>query len=317
MSLVTFIAITYITMHLYLMETIMILSLLNPVKLIKAFLYHRSKSSQGKSRNNMELHFYSKMLKNEMLHLGYFNDPDTQPESISIEQVEEAQIIYAEKIIKQIEKTNAPVLDVGCGMGGLSGRIQKKGHLVEALTPDSNQIKYINEKYKNLTTHQCRFGKFSSDRKYGTVINSESLQYISLDKAFEKVEQILHTDGRWIITDFFRTNDTGINKSGHLLEDFLSKIKNGGWEIVYEEDITLNILPTLKLINLYASRFLLPAMDLASEKLHQKKSWLFYLTQELRDTLSDKIDLELAAIDPQKFVAEKKYLFYVFKKRTN
>ncbi len=292
----------------------MVLSFFNPIKLVKAFIYHKKKSKHIKASNDLELHFYSKILKNDMLHFGYFEDPDIHPETISIKQVEDAQVKYAENLIEQIEKTDSPILDVGCGMGGLSGLLQQKGFMVEPLTPDNNQIKYIQAKYKNLTTHHCRFGKFKTDKKFGTVINSESLQYISLDKAFEKVEEILQPDGCWIISDFFRINDTGINRSAHLLEDFLQKIKKYNWKIIYQSDITQNTLPTLKLVNMYATRFLIPAMELAYAKLHYKKGWLYYLTQEFRDSISKKIDKELASIDPDKFVAEKKYLLFVLKK---
>ena len=121
----------------------MLISLLNPIKLVKAFIYHKKKSKYVKSSNDLELHFYSKILKNDMLHFGYFDDPDIDPESISISQVEDAQIKYAEKIIEEIEQKDRPVLDVGCGMGGLSGLLLHDGFIVESLTPNNNQIKYI------------------------------------------------------------------------------------------------------------------------------------------------------------------------------
>ena len=45
----------------------MILSFLNPIKLAKAFIYHKKTSKHIKASNDLELHFYSKILKNDML----------------------------------------------------------------------------------------------------------------------------------------------------------------------------------------------------------------------------------------------------------
>jgi len=295
----------------------MFASLLNPVKWIKAFFYQKQTSKYVKSNNDLELLFYSKALEKDMLHFGWFEEPGIRPETISLKQVEDAQVNYAEHLIEHIEQKKAPVLDVGCGMGGLTDILLEKGFEVEPLTPNNNQIDYIRTKHPDLKIHHCRYGRFETTNKYGTVINSESLQYISLPKAFDKTKHVLLPNGSWIITDFFRTEEDGRNSSSHLLEEFLVQVKKNNWEIIYQQDITANILPTLTLAHMYATRFLLPAIDLAYEKLRYKKSWLYYMTQELRDSGSKKIDKELAAIDPEKFVAEKKYLLFVLKNNGN
>ena len=55
-----------------------------------------------------------------MLHYGYFPDPTIKPEEISIKNIEDAQVLYSQKIINQIKHTKDAILDVGCGMGGLA-----------------------------------------------------------------------------------------------------------------------------------------------------------------------------------------------------
>ena len=47
-----------------------------------------------------------------MLHYGYFEDIHIQPETISFERFEEAQIAYAENIIEQIQDKDHPILDL-------------------------------------------------------------------------------------------------------------------------------------------------------------------------------------------------------------
>ena len=150
-----------------------------------------------------------------------------------------------------------------------------------------------------------KFEDFKTKEKFGTIINSESLQYIDLDIAFDSASNIISDNGRWIITDYFRIDNDGINKSGHLHSDFLQSIRKNGWKIVHENDMTLNSLPTLKFANTFIDRFIKPLALFSTEKLKYKQGWLFYLTGELRQSMSKKSQKELAALDPNKFIKEK------------
>ncbi len=289
-------------------------SFFNPIEWIRAYRFNKKNKQFDKSSYDLELYLYSKILTNDMLHYGYFEDISIKPETISLKQLEDAQIKYAENIIQQIVDKDNLILDVGCGMGGFAKILLDNQFKVEVLTPNKNQIEYINHKYKELPSHNCKFEKFNSTNQFGTIINSESLQYISLNDAFEKVEKTLLPGGRWIIVDYFRLHDKGISKSAHLLEDFHNKVKEFGWKIKHEQDITKNVLPTLKFVNMYADRFLLPIKHYAFEKLRYKKGWLYYLTCELRKFVDKKLKKERASIDPEKFVDEKKYILFVLEK---
>lgn len=286
----------------------------NPVKLVQAYRFHKKTGRYDRTVNDLELKLYSKILKNDMLHLGYFDDVDTAPEFISIGHLEQAQYRYAEIIAEQILDKDLQVLDVGCGMGGLSNFLLTKGINVEALTPDRNQIDYIERLEHGPVCHHCRFEDFRTENKYGTVINSESLQYLNLDKTFRKVDHIILPGGRWIITDVFRKHEESSNQSGHRIGDLLCRIKEHGWKIAYERDITPNILPTLKLLHMYVDRYLIPLSHYAEEKFTYKKAWLFYLTKNIRQAISVKSKKEILAIQPELFVAEKKYMLYVLQK---
>ena len=249
-----------------------------------------------------------------MLHFGYFDDINIAPDTISVRDIEDAQVRYSEVMIEKINNQKDSVLDVGCGMGGLSTILLDKGYKVQSLTPNLLQKRYINQKKPDLTVHNLKFEELQTNDKFGTIINSESLQYINLDEAFKKIDSLLLPGGRWLITDFFRIKDETINKSGHRLEDFMSSIKQHNWKIVHEQDITLNSLPTLKVINFYYTRFLEPLALFASEKMKFKQPWLYYLTQDFQGDISKKAQKELAAVDPEKFVNEKKYMFYVLER---
>jgi len=292
-------------------------SFFNPIQWIKAYKFHKNNAKFDKSTYDLELHLYSKILNNNMLHWGYFQNVNINPDTISLKMVEEAQIKYAENIIEQISDNKNPVLDVGCGMGGLAELMLNKNLIVEVLTPNRNQIDFIKSKFKDITSHNCKFENLESGNKYGTVINSESLQYIKLDDAFKKMDTIILPHGKWIVVDYFRLNDRGINKSAHILDSFKSKLEEYGWKISYEKDITANVLPTIAFANLFYNRILIPIKHYAYEKLRYKKAWLYYLTEKLRVSIDKKIVKENASIDPEQFVNEKKYMFFVLEKIKN
>lgn len=248
-----------------------------------------------------------------MLHLGYFEDTEIEQEDISINDIEKAQVRYAENIVNKITNRNELILDVGCGMGGLAAMLMRQGYNVEVLTPNNNQIEYIKEKYPNLPYYNVKYEDLNTDKKYGTVITSESLQYINLDRAFLKTEDILSSGGQWIISDSFCIGNNK-KKSRLKWDEFLNKIKEHKLEIVCQQDITRNILPVYKFLNLYVTRFAYPLIDYLENKLLVKKAWLYYLTNDFRASLRRKVLKETASIDPGKFITEYTYQFIVLKK---
>lgn len=298
------------------MASNLISTLLNPLNWIKAYRFSKSQKTFDKSSFDLELYLYSKILKNNMLHYGYFNDPERKPEEISIVEMENAQLRYAEVIMEYLTWHDKAVLDVGCGMGGLSKMLHEKKFNVTSITPNKNQIDFIHTNLKYLKTYHGKFETYETDAECGTIINSESLQYIDLDIAFTKVESMLVEKGRWIITDYFRLTDQGINTSSHLWQDFLKKVEQGPWHMVEKRDITPNILPTLNYIYMYATRFLFPIKHFAYEKLRYKKPMLYAMTSGMRQKIDAKIDKEIAAIDPNKFISEKKYMLIVLEKNS-
>ena len=291
------------------------LQLLNPVKWAKAHSLKKKDEKYDKSKSDLELNLYSKILKNDMLHYGYFEDPTIAAESISIQSVEDAQIKYAQNIIDLITDKDGLILDVGCGMGGLSAILMEQNFKVEALTPNKNQCRHIKSKYKTIPVHNCKFEDVAETNKYKTVINSESFQYINLEKGLAKINAITDPGAKWIITDYFRLHNEGISRSSHLLNDFIETIDKSNWKIIYIKDITPNILPMLRFLNLYVERFIVPIKNFAFEKLKYKQGFLYHLTQELRDGMDHKIKKEVASIDPVKFENEKKYMMFVLERK--
>jgi len=292
----------------------LIKKILNPLNLYKAYRLAKSKK-HNKANNDLELLLYSKIISTDMLHYGYFEDINIDVESISIKDLEIAQMNYIDLIIDQINDFKKPVLDVGAGMGGLSNALFEKKINIHALTPDINQKKYIESKYPKIKLYNMKFEDFTTTNKYGTVINSESLQYIKLDTAFKNVNEILDSEGIWIITDYFRINSKGLNKSGHMYSDFINEVKINGWKIIFEKDITLNSLPTIKYGKFFVDRFVKPSLEFGEQKLKFKFPELNFFLEDSIKKIKSKFEKELTALDSEKFLKEKKYMIFVISKK--
>ncbi len=290
------------------------LFLLNPWHWWKARQYAKKQAAFDKKQFDLELWLYGKMLRNNMLHYGYFDDPQTEAAGISLLDFERAQMRYAEQIVEQVRVQSGPVLDAGCGMGGLSVLLHQAGAKVEALSPNKDQIAYIREHFPYLTTHDSTFEDFETPARYGTVVHSESLQYIPLERAFAQMDTLLASGGQWIVVDYFRLHERGTNKSAHLLEDFEQALARHGWKAVVRRDITPNIMPSLRFFNVYVDRILLPVKHYAFEKLRYKKPFWHYFSLRFQEGIDRKVQKELASIDPAKFMDEKKYLLFVLEK---
>ncbi len=287
---------------------------LNPLVWLKAYQFAKKNIKYDKSSDDNELHLYSKILTNNMLHYGYFEDIMIKPDNISFKSFENAQLRYAENIIDYVVDTENYILDVGCGMGGLLLLLYNRQFKVEGLTPNTNQINFIKRSYKHFKVHFSKFEKFEAVKKYGTVINSESFQYLQLQETFKKMDEIILPKARWIIVDYFSLTKKEDDQKLHHLDTFYKKAKDFNWHIIYQVNITPNILPTLSFINMYIERFLLPLKSLAYNKFRTKKPKLYYITKKLRGLIDKKINKEISVVDPFLFEKERKYMFIVLEK---
>jgi cyclopropane fatty-acyl-phospholipid synthase-like methyltransferase len=220
---------------------------LHPAHLWKAasLQYHRKANRRKFDDHRLEL--YNKILPSDFLHYGYFDDTTTVPETMSLSSITEAQTRYAELLIDLAGCASDPVLDVGCGMGGLSRMLHERGFAPTALTPDKIQAGYVTKMQPGTPVIRSKFEKMVTIdclHKYGTVFTAESLQYLKLDLALPILAEILKSGGKWVACDYFLNSRT-TDKTCHNWEHFQHRLAQTGWKITYERDITANVLPTL------------------------------------------------------------------------
>ena len=294
---------------------------------------------------NAQLQLYNRMLPGDFLHYGYFDDPDTPPVEVSFADLHRAQLAYARKLLELIDRPGEPVLDAGSGMGGMLGLLQSAGHAVTGLTPDRFQVEHIRGAYPGIPVLHCRFEDMCDDRfrhdfvhtegaeigdrtltdyldrqfdrfkgYFGTVIHSESIQYMKPEGVFAAMREILAPGGTWIVADYFRSGDADgdagrpRNRSGWPLGAFRRGLRENGFEMALETDITAHVLPTLGFARLVADRIGLPALDFAADKLRAKNPGLHYVVENVAERARDAAHRGAAVLDPAAFAAHKRYL---------
>jgi len=268
--------------------------------------------------NDPQLQLYTRILPDDFLHYGYFDDVETTPESISLSDIQTAQTRYSERILEHVEDTSAPVLDVGAGMGGMCRMLAERGFSPFALTPDRHQVQYIEATYPAIPVIEGRFhevGWAKYERHFGTVITAESFQYLFLDNGLSVIQRILKPGGRWVMCDYFRQRSE-VSGSGHVWDDFVGAAAAKGWRFTHQEDITGHVLPTLAFVQMLGDRFGLSLLSYGVANLQRKRPGLNYILSEAITDLESAITRELEHSDPQRWAADKRYMLLVLERES-
>ena len=282
----------------------------NPVDLWRAGVLQWNRKANRRLFDDNRLIMYSKILPEDFLHYGYFEDLNRIPEQMSLADFTAAQSKYAELLIELIGAPAGPVLDIGCGMGGLTRLLHERGHEPVALTPDRHQAAYIGRSQPDVSVLRCKLEAMPAQdhaRRFGAAVTAESLQYLNLDKSLKVLDEVLQPGGNWVACDYFLTRPSP-DRTCHNWDTFNRQIASAGWKITYQRDITANILPTLAFLHMLATRFGLSLMDFATQRLRRKQPGLHHLFAGLLEHLQTVADDNVALIDPAQFVRDRQYM---------
>lgn len=269
----------------------------------------RRQKSVERVRDDAQLKLYGELLPGGFLHYGYFEDTTIEPREISLADLERAQLRYANEMLESIGPDDGPILDVGCGMGGLSRLLLERGLQPVALSPDAHQIAHIQETYPDIETLQMRFEDLPADghaARYDVVLTAESLQYLKMDVALPLIQRVLKPGGRWLACDYFRNGDE--ESVAETWESFAQRLETHGFEVCQKRDITPNVLPTLRYLHLWGAEIAQPILNFCVGKIRRKAPGLHHLLEESLETLDGRVKHHLTLVDPQRFAENYQYL---------
>ena len=208
------------------------------------------------------------------------------------------------------------MLDIGCGMGGLSRMLKDKGFSPTALTPDRMQAAYVQKNLPGVPVLRTKLEKLvAADYagQFGTVFTAESLQYLKLDLALPILQTILKPGGKWVACDYFLSRPS-TDATCHNWNIFTERLEQNGWRITYERDITANVLPTLGFLHMLATRFGLPMFGFVTLRLRRKQPGIHYLIEKALDQLEGVAADNIALINPSEFAKDRRYMMLVMER---
>jgi SAM-dependent methyltransferase len=290
----------------------------HPGHLARAIKLQRGRKQRSRAFDDERLALLAQLLPSGFLHYGYFDDPNRAAEDISVRELTAAQRRYASLLLEHVHDKSSPVLDIGCGMGALSQMLREAGFSPVALTPDRLQAAYVRKTYPGIPVIESKFEEMpepeESAGKYGTVITSESLQYLELERTLPQMARILKPGGTWVACDYFRIGAKH-GRSGHEWNLFHERLDAAGWDITYERDITPHVLPTLRYIRMWGTQFGVPFLQFALVRLRARRPGLHYILQDALSMIDDVIEHNLRLVDPEVFAANKRYALLAMRKR--
>jgi len=186
----------------------------------------------------------------ENLHYGLWDGLDVRAENLGT-----AQSAYTDKLFELLPAEPCRILDIGGGAGETAKKLIALGHQVDIVIPAPFLADRCRANAPTATVHEMPFEDFETDARFDICLFSESFQYIPVDIALDKATAFLAEDGAIIVSDCFRTEAFMAPKTavrpivggGHIITRFRRLLGERPLDVVFEEDITESVAPSIDL----------------------------------------------------------------------
>lgn len=207
-----------------------------------------ARASPGRMKSTdlpQPLGFYHVLTDGDALHFGYW------PEGEADLTLGEAQDAHSELIWQRLPPAPARVLDVGCGLGAMAGRLAAAGYEVVAIAPSQALIAYAREHFPGPTYIACGFldehTNLAPPERYDAILFQESLQYFpDLAPVFSRVKALLEPEhGRVVMCDEVSYDPvTHEGSAVHEARDIEGRAAEAGFYVKHNRRMGPGVAPT-------------------------------------------------------------------------
>lgn len=175
------------------------------------------------------------------LHYGLFQNNRTS--------LQAAQQFSTDLLMSRLPPPPCRVLEVGVGLGATFSLLKERGYAVHGITPDAQQIAYIQKSLGPDVSVSCHaLETFTGESEsFDIALFQESSQYIDPLVIFNKSLDLLSQSGQLFIIDEFRLKCDATSTSGslHQLDSMIALAERSGFELIENLDLSSLAAPTL------------------------------------------------------------------------
>ena len=269
--------------------------------------------------NDIALKLAQKLFHLEYLHYGYFpsNKKGAKP---TLQDLPKAQEAFTRKLMQSIPSKVKNVLDVGCGSGGVSLALVKKGYKVHCIDPDPFMVETTRKRTKYKVKSKVGLYENIHDlpkESFDLVLMSESCQYINASKGWLLHDKYLASGGYVMAADFFRIRKLDrdyLSRSGHELKKFLQEAQKNNFKLVKKINISKQVAPTMDIYQDMIFEKIFPTAEALLTFIQRSVPWLYKLGRLFLKKKILFLEKKYSHQDSKTFCKYKNYFILVFQK---
>ncbi|MBS0425225.1 MAG: GNAT family N-acetyltransferase [Proteobacteria bacterium] len=178
--------------------------------------------------------------KADYLHYGLFQDDKTT-------NLKAAQQFSTDLLLAKLPPP-CRILEVGVGLGATFTLLRQRGYDVHGITPNSQQIAYIQKSLGTSTSISCHsLEAFTAEPgSFDVILFQESAQYIEPLVIFNQALDLLTPSGQlFIIDEFTLRHDATSSRDRHQIDSMIVLAERLGFELFEHRDLSTMAAPML------------------------------------------------------------------------